>query len=105
MARRQHSIVQDTHDDNACIGDAVEDNVPVVLAAQETGPKIVTSTAQTGSFRQAEAKGFQFVEVLRGLTRPPEGEGVTADIRKVPFGATGETKRGHRLLSGPQSFP
>jgi len=82
-AGRQPAFVKDSADDNAVSGRFIEDDVPALLKATETGGNQIAGTPQTRRISQQLEAPCQFLDVFFGLLFAPGIDGVVEDFGEI----------------------
>src|SRR5450755_1402185 len=94
---RQHALMEDARYQDAVGRNPVEQNVPSVFDAAQTGPYVIAGTTQRRVVRKLSATRFETVDVTDGLILSPGSQCVGGDIQQVGLGQAGQTVFSHRL--------
>ena len=81
MSFGKHVLVQYAGDKNATDTFSVEDDMPPLLHAPQTGTNLITGTAQGRIFGKCLAAGFDFAQIFSCLRIAPGAERVLADAQ------------------------
>jgi hypothetical protein len=82
-AGRQPAFVKDSADDNAVSGRFIEDDVPALLKATETGGNQIAGTPQTRRISQQLEAPCELLNVAFGLLFSPGVDCVIEYFRKI----------------------
>ena len=77
----QHALVEDAGDEDELGGRSVEDNVPSLFHAAQTGPDVIAGAAQQGLIRESLTTGFDLREIANCLFFAPAIQGISADVQ------------------------